>query len=408
MDTNSKQQYMDTLRERYLKESKRGKGKILDEYCLSTKEERKYAIKKFNYRVKIKKPYERKKRKEIYDGEVRVALANIWNIFDRPCGQRLQPLITDELDKLIKLKEIKCDAVVSEKLKKIGSATIDRKLKHEKEVLKFNLKYSKKKNDFVLLNQVPIKTSADLDRNIAGNIQMDCVEHCGMSASGEYANSLTTIDILFGWWEGEVFLGKGQERTLIAIDRARKRSPAPWKEMHPDNGSNLLNWHVYKYAEKEKLKYSRSRPYKKNDNCFVEQKNSTHVRRQFGYLRYDTQEEIDIMNDLYRNELRLFKNFFQPVMKLKEKVRIKGKLYRKYDKARTPYRRIIESDEVDAKVKEELREIYDSLNPAELKRKIDKKIKKLYEVYSKKKGSIKVAANKKLSINLVSYYMMNI
>ena len=118
---------------------------------------------------------------------------------------------------------------------------------------------------------------------------------------------------------------------MIAIDNARKRSPVAWREMHPDNGTNLLNWHVYRYAEKEKLEYSRSRPYKKNDNCFVEQKNSTHVRRQFGYLRYDTQEEIDIMNDLYRNKLRLFKNFFQPVMKLKEKVRIKGKIHRKYD-----------------------------------------------------------------------------
>lgn len=408
MDTNSKQQYMETLREKYFKADRKDKGKILDEYCENSKEERKYAIKKFNYKIKLKKPEERKKRKEYYDSFVKSTLAEVWNIFDKPCGQRLKPLIKDEIDRLIKLKEIKCNTTVLEKLKIISSATIDRKLKHEKEVLKFNLKYSTKKNDFVLLNQVPIKTSADMDRSIAGNIQMDCVEHCGMSASGEYANSLTTIDILFGWWEGEAFMGKGQERTLIAIDNARKRSPISWKEMHPDNGMNLLNWHVYEYAKKEYLEYSRSRPYKKNDNCFVEQKNSTHVRRQFGYLRYDKQEEIDIMNDLYRNELRLFKNFFQPVMKLKEKVRIKGKLHRKYDKAKTPYRRIMESYQVNENTKKELREIYDSLNPAELKRKIDKKIKMLYEVYSKKNGSLKVAKNKKLSINLVSYYMMNI
>lgn len=408
MDTNSKQQYMETLREKYFKASKKDKGKILNECCESSKEERKYAIKKFNYKIKLKKPEEKKKRKEYYDSFVKSALAEVWSIFDRPCGQRLKPLIKDEVDRLIKLKEIKCDRIILEKLKKIGSATIDRKLKHEKEVLKFNLKYSTKKNDFVLLNQVPIKTNADMDRSIAGNIQMDCVEHCGMSASGEYANSLTTIDILFGWLEGEAFMGKGQERTLSAINNARKRSPALWREMHPDNGMNLLNWHVYKYAEKENLEYSRSRPYKKNDNCFVEQKNSTHVRRQFGYLRYDTQEEIDIMNDLYRNELRLFKNFFQPVMKLKEKVRIKGKLHRKYDEAKTPYRRIMESYQVDENTKKELREIYDSLNPAELKRKIDKKISELYEVYSKKNGSLKVAKNKKLSISLVSYYMMNI
>ena len=408
MDTNSKQQYMETLREKYFRANKKSKGKILDEYCMSSKEERKYAIKKFNYKIKLKKPEERKKRKEYYNNSVKPTLVEMWNIFDRPCGQRLKPLIKDEIDRLIKFEEVRCNKVITKKLKKMSSATIDRKLKHEKEVLKFNLKYSTKKSDFVLLNQVPIKTSADLDRSVAGNIQMDCVEHCGMSASGEYANSLTTIDILFGWWEGEAFMGKGQERTLIAIDNARKRSPAPWREMHPDNGMNLLNWHVYEYAKKEKLEYSRSRPYKKNDNCFVEQKNSTHVRRQFGYLRYDTQEEIALMNDLYRNELRLFKNFFQPVMKLKEKVRIKGKVHRKYDEPKTPYQRIMDSDQVNKNTKNELKEIYDNLNPALLKRKIDKKISELYEVYSKKNGSLKVAANKKLSINLVSYYIMNI
>ncbi|MBU4257526.1 transposase [Patescibacteria group bacterium] len=406
MNIEARKQYMETLRERYLKGNKREKGKILDEYCQNTGQERKYVIKKFRYKVKLKET--RKKRKEYYDNNVKPTLVEIWNIFDRPCGQRLKPLIGDELRRLIELKEIQCSNGITSKLKKMSSATIDRKLKHEKEVLKLNFKYSTKKNDFVLLNQVPVKTSADLDRTLAGNIQMDCVEHCGMSASGEYANSLTTIDILFGWWEGEAFPGKGQERTLIAIDNARKRSPVEWKEMHPDNGMNLLNWHVYTYAEKEGIEYSRSRPYKKNDNCFVEQKNSTHVRRQFGYLRYDTREEINAMNDLYRNELRLFKNFFQPVMKLVKKERIKGKIHRKYDKAKTPYHRIMESDQIDEETKRKLSEIYENLNPAELKREIDKKIKKLYEIYSKKNGGKVDLAVKKLIPSMVSFSMMHL
>jgi len=407
MDKTSKEQYMETLRERYFAGNKKEKTKILNEYCETTKEDRKHAIKKFNYKVKIKKPEERKKRKEYYDSHVKSVLVDVWKIFDRPCGQRLKPLIDSELNKLIDLEEIKCDKNTKEKMEKITSATIDRKLKHEKEVLKFNLKYATKKKDFVLLNQVPVKTSVDLDRNIVGNIQLDCVEHCGGSASGQYANTLTSVDIFSGWWESEAFLGKGQERTLTGIDEARKRSPITWLEMHPDNGLNLLNWHVYTYAEKENIAYSRSRPYKKNDNCFVEQKNSTHVRRQFGYLRYDTQEEIDILNDLYRNELRLYKNFFQPVMKLKEKIRIKGKIHRKYDKAKTPYCRLMESDQLGEQAKQELKQVYDSLNPAELKRQIDKKIKKLYEVYLKKKGLSKVEVDKKLAINLVSYYMIH-
>ena len=130
---------MKTLREKYLAGSKKEKTRILNEYCENTKEDRKHVIKKFNYKVKIKKPGERKKRKEYYDSYVKTALVDIWNIFDRPCGQRLKPLIDSELEKLINLKEIKCDEETKEKLEKITSATIDRKLKHEKEVLKFNL-----------------------------------------------------------------------------------------------------------------------------------------------------------------------------------------------------------------------------------------------------------------------------
>lgn len=401
MNIEARKQYMETLRGRYLKASKKEKGVILNEYCRNTSQDRKYVIKKLRYKVKLKET--RKKKKEYYNNSVKPALVKIWNIFDKPCGQRLKTLINDEIDKLIRLEEIRCSDEISNKLKKMSSATIDRKLKHEKEVLKLNLKYSTKKKDFTLLNQVPIKTSYDLDRSIAGNIQMDCVEHCGMSASGEYANSLTTIDILFGWWEGEAFLGKGQERTLKAIDETRKRSPVNWREIHPDNGMNLLNWHVYKYTEKEGLEYSRSRPYKKNDNCFAEQKNSTHVRKPFGYLRYDTQKEIDIINDLYKNELRLFKNFFQPVMKLIKKERIKGKIHRKYDKAKTPYSRIMESNQVNQEIKDELKDVYESLNPAELKREIDKKIKKLYEVYSKKNGEKVDLSVKKLIPSMVSF-----
>jgi len=316
-------------------------------------------------------------------------------------------LINDEINRLIELKEIECSEAVLMKLKRMSSATIDRKLKHEKEVLKLNFKYSTKKSDFVLLNQVPIKTSIDLDRNIAGNIQLDCVEHCGASASGEYANSLTTVDILFGWWEGEAFLGKGQERTLIGMDNSRKRFPIIWIEIHPDNGSNLLNWYMYEYTQKENLEYSRSRPYKKNDNCFVEQKNSTHVRKPFGYLRYDTQEEVDIMNDLYRNELRLFKNFFQPFVKLIKKERIKGRIHRKYDKAKTPYRRIMESNQVNQETKDELTKVYEFLNPAELKREIDRKIKKLHAVYLEKNYKKVDPSIKRLIPSMVSFSVMH-
>jgi hypothetical protein len=406
MNKESKLQYMDTLRKEYFKASKKGKTTILDEYCKRSGESRKYAIKKFRYKVKLKEAHERKRRSCKYGKDVIAVLVKIWEIFDRPCGQRLKVCIEKELLKLHSLKEIFCSKDILEKLKTMSPATIDRKLRHEKEVLKFNLHYRKKRHSS-LLSEVPIKTSTELDREVPGNIQIDCVEHCGASVAGDYINSLATVDICFGWWEGEALMGKGQERALKGMKNCRERFPINWNEMHPDNGTNILNWHVYKYAKNENIQLSRSRAYHKNDNCFVEQKNSTHIRRPLGYLRFDTEEEQEVINDLYRNELRLFKNFFQPLMKLSQKTRIKGKRYRKYDKAKTPYHRIMESSLVDGQTKKELEEIYNSLNPAELKRGIDIKVKRLYEIYKKKKGSSELETNLNLSPSMVSYYMIH-
>lgn len=401
MDKEAKKQYMDTLREKYLKGTKKEKGAILSEYCGNTSEERKYASKKFNYKVKLKTEETRKKRVCLYDSSVIAILVKIWKIFDCPCGQRLEGMLETEVDNLRRLKEITCSDKVAHKLKQMKSATIDRRLDHEKSVLKLKGKYQKKSS--FLLSTVPVKTSAEWNRLEVGNIQVDFVESCGTSASGEYINNLSTCDIFSSWWEGEAVMGKGQARALLGITACRKRMPFNWKEFHPDNGSNLLNFAVYAYAEKEKLNYSRSRPYHKNDNCFIEQKNSTHIRQFIGYLRYDTLAEQTCLNDLYRNELRLYKNFFQPVIKLVSKERVGGKIKRKYGKAKTPYQRLIESDQIAEKEKAELTTIYHSLNPAQLKRTIDKKLDNLFKIYQKKKGRETINLTKKLKPSLGSF-----
>jgi hypothetical protein len=408
MNKGARDEYMKTLRERYLKASKKEKGKILDEYCRNTGQERKYSIKKFRYKAGLKdEKAERKARKETYDGAVKAPLALIWEIFDRPCGQRLKPILSQELDRLRKLGEVSCADEVAEKLKRISPSEIDRSLKHEKEVLLLQNKYAKKRNT-TLFSLVSTKTSMEIMRDTPGRLQVDCVEHCGANASGEYVNSLSLVDIFSGWWEGDAMMGKGQERALTAMDEARKRSPFPWIEIHPDNGGNIMNHSVYTYAEKHKIELSRSRPYKKNDNCFVEQKNSTHVRKVTGYLRYDTEEERVILSELYRGELRLFKNFFQPVMKLKEKVRVKGKIHKKYDVPKTPYLRLMESDILSEEQQAELRTTYEMLNPAKLKREIDARLKELSRVYQKKNGSPVEASRekpKKVAPAMVSFYM---
>ena len=405
MNKEAKEQYMETIRERYLKGTKKEKGMLLDEYCQNTGMDRKYMIKKLRYKVKTKKKGERKRRREYYDSYVKAALVMLWDIFDRPCGQRLAPLLKTETDRLRLWGELSCSERTAEKLKQMPSVTIDRKLAHEKEQRFQDRKYASRRSP-LLCHKVPVKTSGEFDRTHIGQIQVDFVEHCGASASGDYINSLSAVDICSGWWEGEAVMGKGQERALTGLQNARCRMPLSWIEFHPDNGSNLLNYHVFAYAEKEQIAFTRSRPYKKNDNCFVEQKNSTHIRQVVGYLRYDTEEEMNCLNDLYRNEMRLYKNFFQPVIKLMAKTRINGKIHKTYDTAKTPYHRLLESDQITEETKRELTALYAQLNPACLKREIDRKLATLYVRYQMKHKSQNVALTKKLTPSMVSYYMM--
>ncbi len=173
-------------------------------------------------------------------------------------------------------------------MKKISPRTIDRALKRQKQALHLNRKHRQRKNPLIY-QRIPVKAGG-WDRTLPGQVQVDLVEHCGGSASGLYGNTVSSCDVAFGWWEGEVVLGSGQERSCDALDRERKRMPFKWVHAHPDNDSSFINWHLFRYCEAKEIQFSRSRPYKKNDNCFVEQKNSTHVRAVIGHLRYDTQE----------------------------------------------------------------------------------------------------------------------
>jgi hypothetical protein len=399
MNMQSRNQYLKEVRTEYLKtKSKKERGELLNEAEKRTKLNRKYLLEKLRSKSNLDKILQhRKKRASYYDNSVKPALVVMWRIFDYPCGQRLEPSLKNETEKLRKLGELSCSNEVAKKLKKMSSATIDRKLKHQKEIEIINDKYRKKQNP-LLYQKISVKVFSEQDRSVSGNMQIDLVEHCGASAMGQFVCTLDATDINSGWTEQEAVWGKGQENTKDGLDNERKRCPFNWVEIHSDGGTEFINAHLYAYSVKTNLDFSRSRSYKKNDNCLVEQKNYTHVRRLVGYLRYDTIEEMNLLNDLYRNEQRLFKNFFQPVIKLISKERVGGKIHRRYDKPKTPYQRIMESGEVSNKKKEELEKIYLSLNPAELKRQIDKKLSELYKIYQKKINSQKVDQKKKISV----------
>lgn len=382
MDMRSRNQYLKVLIEKYLKCTKEEKGEFLDEYCRNTQQNRKYVIRRIR-EVAFERPQPRKKRGCIYGHEVEGVLCKIWEIFDYPCGQRLSPLLKVEVENLRRMGELEISDKISNKLTMISSSTIDRVLREKKENWKNRRRYVNRGGN-LLYKKIPLRLT-DWDTKEVGYVEMDLVAHCGSSTAGEYVHSLSAMEISSGWWEGSAIMGKGQYPTFEALTEIRRRCPFKWKGIDSDNDKPFINAHLIEYCKRENLYQTRSRPNRKNDNAYIEQKNYTHVRKPLGYLRYDTQEELSIINDLYKNELRFYKNFFQPVMKLIHKERVDGKLKRVYDTPKTPYQRLVESRQISPEKERDLKRVYSSLNPATLKRDIDEKLDKLYDVYYKKK-----------------------
>jgi len=405
MDMQSRNQYLKVLRERYLKAKvKEEKTQILDQYCRNTGQARKYVIRKIQPGVDLG-PKQRKKRKETYNGEVKAALAKVWGIFDCPCGQRLKPILEVELDRLRYLGEVEVSNEVVLKLRTMSSATIDRKLKHQREVLHLLRPKGGPKPGSLLKRKIPIRLT-EWDTSKMGYVEMDMVVHCGSSTFGEYINTLSTTEVSSGWWEAEAIIGKSQQSTFQALKQIRERAPSDWKGLDSDNGSEFINDILYKYCRREKLEFTRSRPSRKNDNAYIEQKNWTHVRKILGYLRYDTFAELSIINDLYRGDLRLYKNFFQPVMKLVSKERIGGSVKRKYAAPRTPYHRLMDSGQISDETRKQLERAYLNLNPAQLKRSIDTKLDMLYRTYEQKRNSEQIDPMRKVIPHTVTSFMI--
>jgi hypothetical protein len=401
MDMKSRKQYLQTLLDRYLKARKRQKGAILDEFIRNTGQNRKYIIRKLSD-LATGKTKAIKKRAAVYGREVRIAVETLWRIFDYPCGQRLRPVIRTELDRLRRLGEIAVPDQTAGKLKRISPATIDRLLQPNKRELKAKGRY-RRASTGLIAKRIPLRMGEW--RNVqVGQIDLDLVLHCGSTTAGEYGHTLSTLDVFSQWWEGEVVMGRAQVRIFNALKDIRSRSPFTWRAIHTDNDNAFINELTYDYTQEEELGFTRSRPYRKNDNAYIEQKNYTHVRKPLGYLRYDTPAELRIIQDLYRHELRLYKNFFQPVMKLVRKERVGGRPQRQYDEPKTPYQRLLESGRLSAEQAKELQRIYQSLNPADLKRRIDKKLSALFDLYQKKeKRSLLINPYKKLEPSMVTF-----
>ena len=209
-------------------------------------------------------------------------------------------------------------------------------------------------------------------------MEMDTVAHNGGDPSGDFIYSLDMTEIYSGWSEQIAVMGKGETGVISAVDEIKNDLTFDLKGMDSDGGSEFINWHMVGYCEKNDLFFTRSRPYMKNDNAYVEQKNNTHIRHWLGHGRFDNQKQLSAINNLYRNELRLFNNFFRPVMKILSKEKVNNSVCRKkYDTAKTPYQRLMESDQISKEKKAELEKLYLSLNPVELKNLINRKLKNI-------------------------------
>jgi len=199
--------------------------------------------------------------------------------------------------------------------------------------------------------------------------EIDLVSHGGGDEQGDFCQTLSATDVCSGWTETEAVQNKAQVWVFEGLTSIRSRLPFGLLGIDSDNGSEFINKHLVAYCEREGISFTRSRPYRKNDNCFIEQKNYTVVRKTVGYMRYDSSKELEILNRLY-SYLRLYNNYFLPSMKLSQKTRIGSKVVKRYDEPKSPYQRLLESSSIDRRVKQRLRVEYDKLNPAQLKREI--------------------------------------
>lgn len=377
MTRQGKRELLKAVYPRYLKADREAKTLILDEFVAVTGYHRKYAISLLR-KGPSKKSTRKNGRRLTYGPDVVAALVTIWEACGRPCGKRLKPFIPEMLEVLERHGELCIPPETKSRMEQMGSATIDRRLRRARSQAG-RARRSTTRPGTLLKHAIPIRTFADWDEQRPGFVEMDLVAHCGESTAGEYLHTLNVVDIDTRWTEPVALANKSQKVTFNGICAMRNQLPFPLLGIDSDSGGEFINHHLYDYCQKEQISFTRSRPYKKNDQAHIEQRNWTVVRQVIGYGRYESPKAQAIMILIYA-DLRLHVNFFQPVMKLESKTRIGSKVRKKYDKAQTPYQRILASPHVDQVVKDQLAELYLTLNPLELQRRINSNLDKLWRL----------------------------
>jgi len=383
--------------DQYRKAGKKEKGRILDELVALTEYNRCYAVNLLRWDGKVIRAGRRvrlvgdlrkkakRTRHRLYDETVLGGLKEIWAIMDCICGKRLAAILPEVIPILEKHHEVVPDAVTRKKLLQISASSIDRLLAAERR--KWMLRgRSGTKPGTLLKHQIPIRTFADWNEKQAGFVEIDLVGHDGGDASGDYCQTLDVTDVASGWTETGAVINKAQVWVFDALKSIRAHQPFPLLGIDSDNGAEFINNHLLRYCLQEEITFTRGRSGKKNDGCFVEQKNYSVVRRAVGYARYDSAAQLRLLNELY-GHLRLYTNHFQPVMKLLSKERNGAKVKKKYDEPKTPYQRLMDMPDISSKIKQRLKSEYVTLNPAQLKREITRLQERLFKTVARRRNA---------------------
>jgi hypothetical protein len=378
---------------------RKGRGQVLDEVQRLTDYNRHYAawLLRRHGTVRLmrladgtllklvvgqRNPHRPARRTRIYDHGVKKHLIEVWDCFDQMCGKRLVAVLPQMLEVLAKKGKLKRTDAAYGKLARISASTIDRLLRDER--ARRRLKgMTHTRPSTALKNSIPVVISSELNRDEPGHYQMDLVGHEGGNPNGHFAFTLTAVELYSGWVEPRALLNRARRWVRGAVERVKNEAPVAPKSIHSDNDSSFLNEPLQSWCAEQGIAFRRARPYHSNDTCYVEQKNFNIVRQAVGYARYETEQEVELLDRLY-GKLRLLINFFYPSVKLLEKERINGRIRKRYDKPQTPATRLLECAAVPSAVKRRLRQQLTGMDPLELKRQIDVLQTKLLQLVRRK------------------------
>ena len=383
-----RREYLRAIYERYRRSSAAKRGTILDEFCRVCDYHRKYAIRLLNGARPEAHSRPRRVRGPSYGRPVIHALAQIWEAAGYPWSVRLKAMLPLWLPWL--RQRIALTPELEQQLCAISPRQVDRRLQSRKRVLRRRL-YGRTKPGTLLKHHIPIKTD-HWEVTLPGFTEIDLVSHSGDCAEGEFAHSFNLTDIHTTWTETYAVLGKGETGIVAGLEAMRQALPFHLRGIDSDNGSEFLNHHLVRYCHTGQIQFTRGRPYKKDDNAHIEQKNWTHVRKLIGWDRYDSPAAVGLLNDLYRHELRLMMNLFQPSVKLLRKERIGSRLKRIYDTPQTPLDRLRAGQDFNRAAVNALLRLRATTDPFVLAKTIERKIDRIATLARRREGSTRVTS----------------